>query len=168
MARIPDGQVSDELPGSQHNNLHRALANNDEMNVAFGVLARAVHTASSVPHRTRELIVLRVSAITGSETEWGQHLPIAMGVGITLEQARAIRDGDFSMFTPEDRAVIEFGDAFDRLTVDDDIWDAAALFFSPQQMLELAMVAGVYGLACRICVGLGVDIDEGKTKIADS
>ena len=167
MSRIPDAEVAADA-GAMRNNLHRTLNNNLNMAGGFAVLARLVHTASNVPHRTRELAILRIASALKSDVEWGQHFRIAQMVGVSVEEARAIRDGDLTMFSEADRAAIVFAEAVEQCRVSEDVWTAAANHYSPVQLLDLAMVAGFYGYASRITLALGVKIDEGLSKIADS
>ena len=53
-------------------------------------------------------------------------------------------------FTEREKLAIEFGERFaiDHTTIDDEFWAKASAHFSPQEMLELTVVAG-------FCVGMG-------------
>jgi 4-carboxymuconolactone decarboxylase len=167
VARIPDAQLSGDVPEVFHNNLHRALYNNPELSDAWSVLGRAAHTSSHLPQRTRELVILRIAAMLKSDVEWAQHLRLATGAGVTLDEARSLRDGTPTEFGPDERAAVEFGEAVERCTVDDDLWARAGAHFTPVQLLEIAVLAGFYGLASRVALALGVEVDEGLSPIAD-
>jgi len=167
VSRIPDADVAADA-GPMRNNLHRTLNNNLNMAGGFAALARLVHTASNVPHRTRELAILRIASMLQAEVEWGQHFKIAQMVGVSVAEARAIRDGDLTMFSQAERAAIAFAEAVDRCRVTDDVWAAAARHYTQVQLLDLAMVAGFYGYASRITLALGVEIDAGLSRIAAS
>ena len=167
MSRIPDAEVAADA-GPMRNNLHRTLNNNLKMADGFAVLARLVHTASNVPHRTRELAILRVVSTLKSDVEWGQHFKIAQMVGVSVDEARAIRDGKLSSFSEADRAAIVFAEAVDQCRVSDEVWAAAAQHYSPVQLLDLTMVAGLYGYASRITLAMDVEVDAGLSKIVES
>ena len=103
-----------------------------------------------------------------ADVEWGQHFKIAQMVGVSREEALAIRDGDLSKFSPADRAAIDFAAAVDQCRVGDDAWAAAAKHYTQVQLLDLVMVASFYGFASRITLAMGVEVDAGLSKIAES
>jgi alkylhydroperoxidase family enzyme len=161
MSRVPDAPLGDDVPEMMRNNLTRAGYNNAEMFRGFGKLAMAVHTASHLPARTRELVILRTAAKLGADVEWAQHLPLAMMQGVTREEARSLRDGSYAHFAPDDRAAVAFAEAVDDCGVDDAMWSAAAEHFTPVQLLDLTLLTGFYALASRFTLALDIEVDEG-------
>jgi alkylhydroperoxidase family enzyme len=103
-----------------------------------------------------------------AEVEWAQHFRVAQMVGVTADEARAIRDGDFTAFTPAEQAAIAFAEAVETRRVTDAVWTEAATHFSQRELLDLVMVAGFYGYASRITMALDVQVDAGLTRIAQS
>jgi alkylhydroperoxidase family enzyme len=168
MSRIPNAECPAELQATMQNNLHRTLYNNADIADAFGILARGVHTASHLPHRIRELCILRIASLLQADVEWAQHFKIAQMVGISVEEARAIRDGKLSEFTAAEQAAINFAVAVEQRSVSDALWAATAEHYTPVQLLDLAMLAGLYGYASRITLALGVEVDAGLTRLAES
>lgn len=168
MSRIPDAECPADLQATMHNNLHRTLYNNPAMADAFGAIARGVHKTSHLSHRTRELAILRVASMLNANVEWGQHFKIAQMVGVSRDEALAIRAGDLSKFSLEERVAIEFAAAVEQRCVDEQRWADAAKHYTQVQLLDLAMVAGFYGYASRVTLALGVEVDAGLTRIADS
>ena len=74
-------------------------------------LARAYHTFNghiiyntSLSPRQRELLVLRVAAVRGSEYEWVQHVVLAADVGITGDEVARVDGPDADGWTPVDAA----------------------------------------------------------------
>jgi alkylhydroperoxidase family enzyme len=49
----------------------------------------------------------------------------------------------------------------DRCEVDDRCWTAAREHFSEVELLDIAMLAGFYGLASRLVLALEVDLEAG-------
>jgi alkylhydroperoxidase family enzyme len=121
-----------------------------------------------VPHRIRELAILRIASLLQADVEWGQHFKIAQMVGVSIDEARAIRDGELSGFVPAERAAIDFATAVEQRSVDETAWAAAAKYYTQVQLLDLAMVAGFYGYASRVTLALGVEVDAGLSRIAES
>jgi alkylhydroperoxidase family enzyme len=167
VSRIPDAPLTDEVPEVMHNNLHRALYNNPELNRCFMGLAMGVHQASHLPTRTRELVILRISAMLGAEVEWAQHLRLALAAGVSREEARAMREGLLAALPPEERAAVAFAEAVDRCGVDDEVWATAVRHHTPVQLLDLTLLAAFYALASRVTLALDIEVDEGLTRMAD-
>lgn len=168
MARIADAALPADTSAQMRNNLHRALANNRAMADGFYGLAGGVHHHSRLPARLRELAILRTAARLGSDFEWSHHFHGARTVGVTAQEARAVRDGNLASFTDAERCVLELTDAIEDRRVDDALWARARGFLSEAELLDLVMAAGFYGFASRLTVALDIAVDPGLTGIAES
>lgn len=168
MSRIADAALPAGTSDLMQNNLHRALANNRDMADGFYTLAGGVHQHSRLPVRLRELAILRTASRLGSDFEWSHHFAGAQTVGVSAEDARAVRDDDLTPFSEAERCVIALADAVEERRVDDAIWARARGFLSEAELLDLVMAAGFYGFASRLTVALDVAVDPGLTGIAES
>jgi alkylhydroperoxidase family enzyme len=157
MARITDAELPDDLPFK--NNLIRATFNNPDMHRGFASLSGRVHSASNLPGKIRELVVLAVAAKLGAEVEWNQHVGSARRQGVTEEQLVALRSGDMTAFDGAERAAVTFAVAVDECAVDEAAWAVARERFSALELQDMAMLAGFYGLASRYVLALGVEVD---------
>lgn len=166
--KIPD----EDVPPTQQTNLGRALYNNPGLCIPFKMLASGCHFKSHLEPRLREMVVLRISAQLKSDVEWGQHFRIAttpMVYGqawVTLAEARDLRDGKLDRFEAKERVALEFANAVELNSVDDAIWQRLAEHYSQVEILDLTMLAAVYGMACRLTNSLDVPLDEGIHPIA--
>lgn len=165
--------ISDEvLDPTLQTNLGRVLYNNPELCVAFKALALGVHRDSHLQARLRELVVLRLSASLASDVEWGQHFRIATTAAVygevsaSVREARDVRDGRLEGFTPQERVAMEYAVAFDQNAVDDEMWARVSEHFSAVEVLDLTMLAGLYGMAGRLTNALAVPMDEGIMPIS--
>ena len=168
MTRIADAPLPEGTSELMQNNLHRALANNRAMADKFYILANGIHADSGLPARIREFAILRVTSRLGSDFEFSHHFVGCQTVGVSADEARAVRDGDFSGFSEAERAVLALADAVEDNSVTDDIWQAAEAHFPPVQLLDLVTAAGFYGFASRLTNGLGVPSDEGFPTISEA
>jgi 4-carboxymuconolactone decarboxylase len=168
MARIADAPLPPGTHGLMQNNLHRALANNPAMAEGFYGLANAVHTTSHLPARVRELAILRVTANLRSDFEFSHHFRGCQTVGVSAEEARAVRDGRFAGFSEAERAALALAEAVEARRVTDELWAAAAAHFPQVELLDLVMAASFYGYASRLCLALGVPADEGFPTIDEA
>jgi 4-carboxymuconolactone decarboxylase len=110
----------------------------------------------------RELAILQVAKVTGSEYEWVQHDPIARAVGATAEQVAAIeagRDDDpaldetQSLVLKATRTALEQGAATEQ--------QVAALNerLGPRQVVELLLVVGQYAAIALLIASTGLEPD---------
>src|SRR6195952_1796042 len=77
----------------------------------------AMRLGNSILHRqklsavNRELLILQVAQLEGGAYEWRQHVPIALGVGVTKAQIDALSRGSYDdkAFNEPERALLMFG-----------------------------------------------------------
>ncbi|QCI66175.1 carboxymuconolactone decarboxylase family protein [Phreatobacter stygius] len=98
--------------------------------------------------RQREIVIDRVTAISGSEYEWGVHVALfAARAGLSEAQTRAtVRSGpDDPVWSDEDRLLIGVVDALHRdCDIDDATWQELKARFADEAILEILMLAGFY------------------------
>lgn len=98
--------------------------------------------------RQRELVIDRVTALCGSEYEWGVHIALfGSRVGMTPEQIHSLvhGKGTDACWSGEDKLLLDFCDALHaRCTLDDQQWQELRGVFSEEAVLELLMLAGFY------------------------
>jgi alkylhydroperoxidase family enzyme len=145
--------------------LFRALGNAPLAYRGFSELSVRVFLAELSP-RVREGVILRVTSLAGSDYEWSGHLGAARAAGLTDEEIRGLRSGDTGALPEEEAAAIEFAAAVEQGTVDEQVWSRARACYDDQRMVELAMLAGFYGLASRVARALDVDLEQGWRGIA--
>jgi len=168
MARIADAPLPEGTTGLMDNCMHRVLANNRAMADNFYLLANSIHGDSALPVRVRELAILRVTALAGSDFEFSHHFMGCQSVGVTADEARAMRDGDLAGLSDGERAAVALAEAVDGNCVTDAVWQAAAAHLSEVQLLDLAMAASFYGYASRLCNALAIPADPGFPAISEA
>jgi alkylhydroperoxidase family enzyme len=75
-------------PAAATRTVYRVLANNPTV---LNVVATQIQTLirkNSLPHRLRELIIMRIGWVTGSVYEWTSHWRIGMELGIPPDGVR--------------------------------------------------------------------------------
>ena len=155
--RIAPAVLDDSLP--IHNNIVRAAYNNPDMFRGFGSMSVRVHSASHLPDRTRELVVLSVTGRLHATYEWRPHVLIAQKHGLTPADFDALWTGNVDHFEGEDRTTVRFARAVDEAAVDEELWQDAREYFSELELLDLTMLAGFYGLAARVALTFDVEPD---------
>ena len=148
--------------GAKVINLFKAVANSPNLLLNVIRLGNSILMRTELPPRLRELAILRVARLSGSEYEWQQHVAIAWEVGIKQEQLDAISDWrNSSHFNDEECAVLQYVDEVARnVKVSDETYHAVKKFFNDQKVVELTMTVGYYGMLARLLVPLQVEVDE--------
>jgi alkylhydroperoxidase family enzyme len=130
--------------------LFRVLARNLPMTRALHAWGRyELGPDLSVPLRDREIVIDRVAARCGCEYEWGVHLAWFAGrAGLDGDQVRSLTVGsaDDACWTDErDRLLVRVVDALhDTGDLPDALARALAVHYSPEQVLDLLLLAGWY------------------------
>lgn len=113
--------------------------------------------------RDREVVIDRACARCGAEYEWGVHVAaFADAAGFTPAQSAAIADphGDAEPLTPRDRLLLQMVDELhDTATVSDALWSQLAAVWSPEQLIELLMLAGWYHAISYVCNAARVPLE---------
>jgi alkylhydroperoxidase family enzyme len=171
MSRIPpieapfDAAVSEDLtklmpPGVPPLLLFRTLAHNPR--VLRRVRKGGLLDRGSISVRQRELVILRTTALCGSEYEWGVHVAFfGAAAGLTPGEIAATVSGDLAAFPAEDGPLIELCDALHgAAAVPDALWQRLADAYRPEQLVELVALAGQYHMISYVANALGVALED--------
>lgn len=129
---------------------HPAMA--DRM-VGFGgfLLGRG----AALTPRDREIAIDRVCALSGAEYEWGVHVAaFAAQAGLTPGQVADTcrRPPDAGQWPARDHLLLQCVDALvTEADLSESLWSAAQAHWTPQQLLELAMLCGWYRGISAVC-----------------
>jgi alkylhydroperoxidase family enzyme len=98
--------------------------------------------------RQREIVIDRITALSGSEYEWGVHVAFfAERAGLTEAQIASTAKsgaGD-SVWTEEERLLLTVCDQLHRsCNIDDRTWSVLRDVFEEEAILEILMLAGFY------------------------
>ncbi|HXJ33079.1 MAG TPA: carboxymuconolactone decarboxylase family protein [Candidatus Eisenbacteria bacterium] len=175
-----DAGVADELarwmpPGSPVDPLalFRTLVRDRPLAEAMLPLGRfLLGRGLGLPKRVRELVIDRVCARCGCEYEWGVHavaFGAAAGLGDAELTATARGRANDPAFTPDDAAVIRLVDELhDTGHVSDALWTDLARRWSPEQLLELLVLAGWYHVISYVANGARVALEPWAARFPPS
>ena len=126
-------------------------------------MGNAVLSKMSLDPRLREMAILRVAETLDCEYERRAHTMWARDIGISEEKIQSIKDWEQSKaFSDMERAALRFTD---EITgggrVSEATFREAAKHLDLQQLAELSITAGYYGLLARsILLPFEVDLEE--------
>jgi alkylhydroperoxidase family enzyme len=141
--------------------LFRTLAVNER--VFLRVMAGGLLDRGSISLRDREIVIDRTCARCGSEYEWGVHVAFfAERVGLTTEQAAATYGtaADAVALPERERLLIRLVDELhDRAQVSDELWKALGAEWTPEQLVELVVLAGFYHMISFVTNALAIPLE---------
>jgi alkylhydroperoxidase family enzyme len=114
--------------------------------------------------RLRELVILRIGWVTGSEYEWTQHWNVAVGLGLDEPDLVAVRDWrNAARFGPAERAVLASTDeTLETGTISAETWAACeAHVGGAEELLELVVAIGNWRLLSSLLRSLEIPLEEG-------
>lgn len=104
--------------------------------------------AGSITRRERELVILRACARAGAEYEWGVHAAFfsaRVGLGPAEVEATVTKAGADPFWPGPDGLLVRLTDALhESADVPDALWQGLAAHWTPEQLVELVMLAGQY------------------------
>jgi alkylhydroperoxidase family enzyme len=150
-----------EKNGARIINLYKSLAHNPRVLRNHLQLGNTLLSKTKLSPKLRELVILRIAKLTGSEYEWTQHYPVALETGVSKAQAAEVSSWhDSALFNDEERVVLRYTDEVSQqVKVTDDTFTALKRYMNEQCILELTVAIGYWGMVARVLVPLQVDID---------
>jgi alkylhydroperoxidase family enzyme len=145
------------------NNIFPTLARHPDLFRAWLPLGGFLLGRGVLPARERELLILRTGYNCGSDYEWGQHVRISEGLGMTREEILRVAAGpDAAGLSPADALLLRAADELHALSkIADDTWAQLAESYDERGLIEIAMLVGHYHLVAYALNSLEVELDDG-------
>lgn len=124
------------------------LARHPDLARAYLAFNRHLLFASTLPPRTRELLILRTAALCKCAFEREQHEIIARREGLAESAiARVAQGADAPGWSPEEAALIRATDELlSQFRVSDSTWKELARTHDDRQLMDLVFTVGGYAL----------------------
>lgn len=150
-------------PDGSDLNIFATLAHHPKLLKRWSAFGGTLLYGGRLSHRDRELLILRTGYLCGAEYEWGQHVEIARGIGMTDDEIERVAAGpDADGWSETDRALLAAADELHRANrIGDATWATLAAAYDAQQLIEVCMVVGQYHLVAFTLNSLGVEPEPG-------
>lgn len=159
MPRVPYREEEAALPI----NIFRTLANSEAVAKGFSSLGGRLLNQTKLDVRTRELVINAISVKLNAPYEWSHHAKWLLDNGGTPDELEALKRNDFSGFSPAERACLSYAYKVEDTTVTDADVDALReAGLDDEQIVELTVLAGFYGMTARFLVAMDVPVDKGN------
>lgn len=128
----------------------------------------AMRLGNSILHKqrlsavNRELLILQAAQLEGGAYEWRQHVPIALGVGVTQAQIDAVERADYAdvSLNAAEQALLNFGrEVVEKVRVQDTSFAVMRAHFSDQEIVESIVALGFYMMMARLTEATETDLD---------
>ena len=146
-------------------NIHKALAHHPAMLANF--LGFYASVGRSLDRKLYEDVYLRVSLINGCHYCSQHHIRGAKGAGLTLEQMKALKQGDYSGFSAPEQVALRYAEKLTRTpdgATDTDFTELKK-YFSDEQIVDLHMLIGLVNLTNRVTGPLALEVEFPEEKI---
>jgi len=143
-------------------NIFRMLAHAEANFIPAMRLGNSILHRQKLSHVNRELLILQVAQREGGAYEWRQHVPIALGVGVTQPQIDCIEAAkyDGAAFTEAETALLTFAaETIDNVRVSAASFAAVKSYFSAQEIVEAIIAIGFYMMMARLTEATETDLD---------
>ena len=149
-------------------NLYRILPHSPPTARGFLALGSAILQKTSLDPQLRELVILRVGALSRASYEIHQHRRVAARVGLDPEKiGAALQERDESCLTPFEQQVLRFSDAVVwQVKAPAHLYEPVATKLGPAGICELLHTIGFYMLVSRFLENLEVDIEPAGQGLA--
>ena len=135
-------------------NIFRMMAHAEANFIPAMRFANSILHRQKLSHVNRELLILQVAQWEHGVYEWRQHVPIALGVGVTQKQIDCIEQGKY------EQALLAFGrEVIENVRVAEPVFAAMRQHFSEQEIVESILAIGFYMTMARLTEATEVDLD---------
>jgi uncharacterized peroxidase-related enzyme len=151
---VYDGKLKGK-PGS----IQKALAHRPAMLANF--LGFYASVGRSLERKLYEALYLRTSLINGCHYCTQHHIVGAKRAGITKDEMRALKGGDYSGFSAAEQAALRYSEKLTRTpdAATDADFGELKKYFSDEQIVDLHMLTGLANLTNRVTGPLALDLE---------
>ena len=166
MARLPYLGVDDLAPEDRRlldppMNLFRILAYCPGGARLFGRMGVWIRFKTRLDPRLRQMAILRVGAVTGTEYEYSHHIELGRQFGLSDDDIRAVIAGpDAESLTEVERLVLTAADEMTKgVGIGPGTFEALQGHLDEGKLVELTMALSYYNGVVRMLNSLGIDVE---------
>ena len=148
-------------------NIFATLAHHPKLMKRWLVFGNHVLAKNTLGARDRELLILRTGWNCRAPYEWGQHVAVARGAGVTDEEITRVTEGpDADGWAPRDALLVRAADELHgEQTLSDTTYNALAQHYDERELLDIVFTVGQYHLVSMALNTFRVERDDGVTGV---
>jgi alkylhydroperoxidase family enzyme len=168
MARIPYPDPADQSEDARDRlrrmgslNVTRMMSHSEGAMQAYGKLGTFLLRKGRLDPVLREVVILRIGQICGSDYEWHQHVSVARAVGMSEDTLSAIEVQAFDRLGERERVAVRIAEEIARdRGASAETMGAASSHFTKEELVELVLVAGYYIMTAGFLLSFGIEIED--------
>lgn len=137
-------------------NFARMMVNHPALYRVFKPLGEKLMGGSSLPHREREVLILRTVGLCGETYEATHHAAIGLSVGLTEAEVAAARTGGPGLSAADQLLATAAEELVGDHCLSDATWQALSARYSVEQMVELVFVVGNFAMLSMLTNSVGM------------
>ena len=142
--------------------VYRTYAQHPKMYAPRQLLSEYIRLQATLEPRVRELLIMRIGWLCGSEYEWGAHAPAGRRAGMTDADVQHVMAGPPPSGGSFDDTLLR---AVDELYADDVVsettWRELSSRYGPKELLDLLVTTGGYRMVTMSLNTFGVQLEPG-------
>ena len=147
-------------------NMTRMLVRHPDFYRVFVPYVDKLMSRSLLPHRDREILILRTLALCDESYEEHHHARVARTLGMSAAEVKAAQAGQSATLGAFDQALVR---AAEELVNDhclsDKSWSALAKTYNLEQMIEVVFLVGAFTMLSMATNSFGMPLDDDTSTI---
>ena len=150
-------------------NLYATLARHPVFYRPRAVQSAYIRLGATLSPRDREILILRIGWLCGSEYEWSQHVRVARGIGMGDDEIRRIAVGaDAPGWDPLEAALIRATDELHRDdTISDGTWRELSGNYGIPELIDVVVTVAGYRMVSIALNSLGTQLEPDRPRFPD-
>jgi alkylhydroperoxidase family enzyme len=143
-------------------NIFRMMAHAEANMIPAMRLGNSILHKQTLSAVNRELLILQAAQLEGGAYEWRQHVPIALGVGVTQHQIDGLGRGNYDddAFNEAERALLAFSkEVVENVRVPEPVFAEMRKHFAEREIVETIFAIGFYMMMARLTEATETDLD---------
>ena len=147
-------------------NLYATLARHPALYRPRAVQSAYIRTGATLTGRAREILILRIGWLCGSEYEWAQHVRVARREGMSDEEIRRVALGpDAAGWDGFEATLLRAADELHRAdTISEPTWQALAERYGPAELIDVVITVAGYRMVSIALNSLGTELEPGRER----
>lgn len=149
--------------GGRLHSFYRALLHAPGLASAWFDFNNAVRFQTGLGDRIREIVIMRVAALTRCDYVWSVHQSqYAASAGLKAQEIEALRGRrKRGVFGARESALLAYVDAVTRdVAVRDAVFDGTRSHFGDREMVEITVLIAAYNMHTRVLNALGIEPEK--------
>ena len=158
----PDGEGGPVL------NLYATLARHPVFFRPRAAQSAYIRLGATLSARAREILILRIGWLCGSEYEWSQHVRAARRIGMSDDEIRRIAEGADAGWDPFEAALIRATDDLHRDdTISDATWQALSERYGTPELIDVVITVAGYRMVSIALNSIGTQLEPDRPRFPD-